>query len=306
MQDPRLGRFFTIDPLTAEYPHYSPYQFSGNRVIDCIELEGLEPEITGKETVGQTELATESGTKNVYYWNWEQDKDISNKYNWVKGDSYTHPSVKDNAEMSNDVYNIFDDDVEIGKKVANTEYTLYQKYGSEKGYKAALYRREVDGVEFFVFAVAGTDDAYDAVEDLLAGLSQNEYQVLFAINDAKRIKEWCAKRSANFSTTGHSLGGGGASAGAAATGSYACTFNAMGISSKLEDKYGIDCSGTSIDAYIMDGDALDFAQLVKANGTQHKVKPKTTNYSGQSVITISASNMIYQHSLNRFLEIYRK
>lgn len=43
MHDPRVGRFFAVDPLTVEYPHYSPYSFSGNRVIDAIELEGLEP-----------------------------------------------------------------------------------------------------------------------------------------------------------------------------------------------------------------------------------------------------------------------
>ena len=43
MHDPRVGRFFARDPLEAKYPFYSPYQFSGNRVIDMIELEGLEP-----------------------------------------------------------------------------------------------------------------------------------------------------------------------------------------------------------------------------------------------------------------------
>jgi len=43
MHDPRIGRFFAVDPLTSKYPHYSPYSFSGNRVIDMIELEGLEP-----------------------------------------------------------------------------------------------------------------------------------------------------------------------------------------------------------------------------------------------------------------------
>ena len=42
MHDPRIGRFFAIDPLTREYPHYTPYSFSGNKVIDCIELEGKE------------------------------------------------------------------------------------------------------------------------------------------------------------------------------------------------------------------------------------------------------------------------
>jgi len=42
MHDPRLGRFFATDPLKAKYPWNSPYAFSENRVIDCIELEGLE------------------------------------------------------------------------------------------------------------------------------------------------------------------------------------------------------------------------------------------------------------------------
>jgi len=42
MHDPRVGRFFAVDPLFREYPHYSPYAFSGNKVIAFIELEGLE------------------------------------------------------------------------------------------------------------------------------------------------------------------------------------------------------------------------------------------------------------------------
>jgi len=42
MHDPRVGRFFAIDPLIAKYPHYTPYSFSGNKPIQYIELEGLE------------------------------------------------------------------------------------------------------------------------------------------------------------------------------------------------------------------------------------------------------------------------
>ncbi|MCF6299409.1 MAG: hypothetical protein L3J01_05980, partial [Thiomicrorhabdus sp.] len=42
MHDPRIGRFFAVDPLAAQYPHNSPYAFSENRVIDGLELEGLE------------------------------------------------------------------------------------------------------------------------------------------------------------------------------------------------------------------------------------------------------------------------
>jgi RHS repeat-associated protein len=42
MHDPRVGRFFARDPLESKYPWNSPYAFSENRVIDAVELEGLE------------------------------------------------------------------------------------------------------------------------------------------------------------------------------------------------------------------------------------------------------------------------
>lgn len=42
MHDPRVGRFLSIDPLAAKYPHNSPYAFAENQVIQFIELEGLE------------------------------------------------------------------------------------------------------------------------------------------------------------------------------------------------------------------------------------------------------------------------
>ena len=48
MHDPRVGRFFAPDPLEDEYPWNSPYAFSENRVLDGIELEGLEWESSGK------------------------------------------------------------------------------------------------------------------------------------------------------------------------------------------------------------------------------------------------------------------
>jgi len=48
MHDPRIGRFFAVDPLAASYPHNSPYAFSENVVINAVELEGLEKqEVTG-------------------------------------------------------------------------------------------------------------------------------------------------------------------------------------------------------------------------------------------------------------------
>jgi len=40
--DTRLGRFLSVDPLTRNYPMLTPYQFSSNRPIDGIDMDGLE------------------------------------------------------------------------------------------------------------------------------------------------------------------------------------------------------------------------------------------------------------------------
>jgi len=40
--DPRLGKFLSVDPLTASYPMLTPYQFASNRPIDGIDIDGLE------------------------------------------------------------------------------------------------------------------------------------------------------------------------------------------------------------------------------------------------------------------------
>ncbi|MGK0379247.1 MAG: RHS repeat-associated protein, partial [Patiriisocius sp.] len=44
MHDPRVGRFFAVDPLAPDYAWNSPYAFSENIVINAVELEGLEKE----------------------------------------------------------------------------------------------------------------------------------------------------------------------------------------------------------------------------------------------------------------------
>ncbi|MDR2009145.1 MAG: LysM peptidoglycan-binding domain-containing protein [Bacteroidales bacterium] len=37
-----LCRFVSVDPLQHEYPHYTPYQYAGNKPITYIDLDGLE------------------------------------------------------------------------------------------------------------------------------------------------------------------------------------------------------------------------------------------------------------------------
>jgi hypothetical protein len=40
-----LCRFVSVDPLQFKYPHYTPYQYAGNKPISFIDLDGLEPYI---------------------------------------------------------------------------------------------------------------------------------------------------------------------------------------------------------------------------------------------------------------------
>ena len=40
--DARLGKFLSVDPIGSEYPWNAPYSFAENRVINGVDLDGLE------------------------------------------------------------------------------------------------------------------------------------------------------------------------------------------------------------------------------------------------------------------------
>jgi RHS repeat-associated protein len=49
--DPGLGRFLSIDPLTKNYPWYTPYQFAGNTPLQAVDMDGGEPKLVVKQAV---------------------------------------------------------------------------------------------------------------------------------------------------------------------------------------------------------------------------------------------------------------
>jgi len=42
LYNPAIGKFLSVDPLSPDYPWYTPYQFAGNKPIAAIDLDGLE------------------------------------------------------------------------------------------------------------------------------------------------------------------------------------------------------------------------------------------------------------------------
>jgi RHS repeat-associated protein len=81
VEDARLGRFFSVDPLFKDYPWYSPYHFAGNIPIRFNDIEGLEPGSSGSfEGEIRTAKATncEEVRDKVYYWVWMMSSQSEN------------------------------------------------------------------------------------------------------------------------------------------------------------------------------------------------------------------------------------
>jgi hypothetical protein len=48
-----VGRFLSLDPLQAQYPWYTPYQFAGNTPIQAKDVDGLEPSYPYMDSKGR-------------------------------------------------------------------------------------------------------------------------------------------------------------------------------------------------------------------------------------------------------------
>lgn len=135
---------------------------------------------------------------------------------------------------------------------------------TESGFQAAVY---TDGEGRYVLAFAGTDPT--AVEDWInngqQSLGFNSEQYDRAIALSQQLVQQVG--SENVVMTGHSLGGGLASAGSLATGSPAVTFNAAGIGPETLAQVGLSlpaardaASDGLIRRYNVENDVLTNAQ----------------------------------------------
>ena len=89
MHDPRVGRFFAVDPLASKYPHNSPYAFSENVLINAVELEGLERSYAFNSLSASNSFTTKLETASY--------DEVINYLNHQLGKSFTTP---DNLEFA--------------------------------------------------------------------------------------------------------------------------------------------------------------------------------------------------------------
>jgi RHS repeat-associated protein len=82
--DARMARFLSVDPLTASYPWYTPYQFAGNKPIWAIDLDGKEEDLTNDDETlytyyGSNEIVI-SGSRKLSV----HEKNAIMEYRWKK------------------------------------------------------------------------------------------------------------------------------------------------------------------------------------------------------------------------------
>lgn len=91
-----------MDPLTKKYPWYTPYSFSGNKVIAFVEFEGLEevPFYESVDFVHTTFWAAADGMSNALYYTFEvcitdevEGKTIRKMMSEMG--TFIHPSISD-------------------------------------------------------------------------------------------------------------------------------------------------------------------------------------------------------------------
>ncbi len=106
--DPRVAKFLSVDPLTKEYPFYSPYQFASNSPILAVDIDGLESSNISNETekpkdplwsrIFQTLLGTsDEGAKfrdGVYK---AGEDAVIGAYDFVRRDAYKFSTYKEGA-----------------------------------------------------------------------------------------------------------------------------------------------------------------------------------------------------------------
>jgi RHS repeat-associated protein len=113
MYDPRLGRFYAVDPLASSYPHNSPYAFSENRVIDAIELEGLEKYIvTGRSFIPQPKLSNPTPWSSHDYYKGDNRQNYAAQSNQYRTQQSVSLDFDNNA--SNTLSNIASPTIGLG------------------------------------------------------------------------------------------------------------------------------------------------------------------------------------------------
>ena len=216
--NPTIGKFLSVDPLTKEYPWYTPYQFAGNKVIMASDKDGLEEELemvykSGEKTItkiininqGGVSSIIDSyarafhkvGTPETHYWieGYNEFQEIFNVYKGETPDSRRVGTLK--IDMTKGDFPHVSYYVKEKKKDPREDYTIGAGFkgaykvnenffnGEDEGARNA--RNIVGGMVSIAFAIPSGGSSLTTLGVLEIGLGSNE--VLSGALNATEVME---------------------------------------------------------------------------------------------------------------------
>ena len=135
MHDPRIGRFFAVDPLAKKYPYNSPYAFSENRLIDGVELEGLEYVFTAdgklRAKFGDDQTILVASSSDIIDY---QTDYISKTELLKKSKKMSQANSKIQSNISTDIFNHY---IKATYELYNDKISIETDYNYPKGKQPA-------------------------------------------------------------------------------------------------------------------------------------------------------------------------
>lgn len=180
MHDPRVGRFFTTDPLEKSFVWNSPYAFSENRVVDAIELEGLEAHIVRTITFHDGSISRTTITED-HLLDMEREliEERNGYYSLEPINWQTRQSGIQFTEASNDKYDgiragtLFVD-IDYTKKKGNRIQGFFSNYKSDRRLSLIELAKEKDfqGKKWSIYRDGAADIAIGTIGIITAGFEE--------------------------------------------------------------------------------------------------------------------------------------
>lgn len=164
--NPSIGKFLSVDPLTPDYPWFTPYQFAGNTPIRAIDLDGLEPYIEDGILIGFNVLPGMGPTQIAEYlnnpWNWGDPAEGENSFILLRKVDW-----REIVEANRDVF--------LTKDEGGTITDLDDKF--DEGYKKMknLWNGRFLSLDFIakeMKAVSGLNKLINSIEDKIGQLDK--------------------------------------------------------------------------------------------------------------------------------------
>ena len=149
MYNPKLARFFSVDPFVRTFSYFSPYQYAANDVIRCIDIEGAESGVVIWSPWVRDKV--EPAIKNKDYKLANTWLNYSRVHNWVDDSGKPSTFYKDLAKKLGVTYEIPENRAVTDLVLENDDPYYKRLYGDAKDgggwIKVEFYNIQIDGFE---------------------------------------------------------------------------------------------------------------------------------------------------------------